>query len=560
MRMIIRQYIASLKEENELDTLLSNTLFANKIIPQTKTTKGARQRGVDIEAIGLDETGVKRLYIITVKRGDLDRKMWDKDQNAVRQSVDQIIETHLRLLNSKLKKLPCTIVVATNGEMKQTVDEDWKGYVEKNTKNNLEFEFWGLGTIADMVDTNIIANTMLQKDDLALLRKTLALIEDNEYDLSHYYQLLNNLFNTSKKLTQKNVVKTLRLTLLLQNILFKWCQEIGNLKNAYVASEKVLLVTTNYIVNHKLSKKKSIWDEYFNIFFSRLNIGWEYVKKIKPQLEIPFRLGHYANAVAYEYPIICFEQIGIISQIGLEHIYFLNFLDANESLKESNIYRINFITEAITKLIQNNPGAYFPQFDDHIIDISLALQFYFETLNYNSGKDYLELLTERLIQSYKHLNKFIPLFRTDFDELNLVWAKGEEPKSKSSHLILTLAEWNLVFGNLWGYHLLSTCCSEKGIYKNVNLQCWMPDSDTEHFYYSKFGMTNSGTAITSYKLPQDYTLHINRIYEEREKFDFYEKFTKFNRFWFLPNLASRHFRKLQFPILWRRYILENASA
>lgn len=560
MRMIIRQYVSSLKEENELDTLLSNTLYANKIIPQTKTTKGARQRGVDIEAIGLDNEGVKRLYIITVKQGDLDRKMWDQDQNAVRQSVDQIIETHLRLLNSKLKKLPCTIVVATNGEMKQTVDEDWKGYVEKNSKPKLEFEFWGLGTIADMVDTNIIADTMLSKDQLTLLRKTLALVEDNEYDLTHYYQLINNLYNPERKLNQKNLIKTLRLSLLLQNVLYKWCEDIGNIKNAYVASERLLLVVSNYIIEQDLGRKKFIWNEYFNLFISRLEIGWQYAKKIRPQLEIPYRLGHYSNAIPYEYPIICLEQLGILAEIGLEHLYFFKILENNNDLKEANIFRIQFINESITLLIKNNPGSYFPQFDDHIIDISLVLQFYYETMSFDTGHWYLELITNRIIQSYKYLNKFFPLFRTDFDELNRVWGKSKEPKSKSSHLILILAEWNLIFGNLFGYQLLSKCCSEKGIYKDINLQMWMPDSDTENSYYSSYGMSQSGTTVTSYLIPEKHVELVDRIFDETEKFNPYDSFEKYTKFWFLPNLASRHYRKIQFPILWRKYFVKKVSA
>lgn len=559
MRMIIRQYVSSLKEENELDTLLSNTLFANKIIPQTKTTKGARRRGVDIEAIGLDNEKVKRLYIITVKQGDLDRKTWDQDQNAVRQSLDQIIETHLRLLNSKLKKLPCTIVVATNGEIKQTVDEDWKGYVEKNSKPELDIEFWGLQTIADMVDTNIIANTMLSKDELALFRKTLALIEDNEYDLSHFYSLINKLFNPEKKLTQEKLIKTLRISLLIQNVLFKWCEDIGNLKNSYIASERLILVVSNYIIDHKLERNKYIRNEYFKLFISRFEIGWQYAKKIRPQLEIPFRLGHYSNAVPYEYPIICMEQLGILAEIGLEHLYFFNNLDNNSNQKEAYLYKIKFINKSITLLISNNPGSYFPQFDDQIIDITLVLQFYFETMNFDTGLWYLDLLTNRIIQSYQYLNKFFPLFRTDFDELNRVWVKNEEPKSKSSHLILILAEWNLIFGNLFGYQLLSKCCSEKGIYKSINLQMWMPDEETENYYYNSYGMNQSGTAVTSYQIPENHKILVDRILEENEKFNPYENFKKYNKFWFLPNLAARHYRKIQFPILWRKNILKEVS-
>ncbi|MBJ6474404.1 hypothetical protein JGT24_23945, partial [Enterobacter hormaechei] len=54
MKVLISQYIRTLKERNELDRLLPNLLLSMSIVPLFTTQTGTRQYGVDIAAIGKD--------------------------------------------------------------------------------------------------------------------------------------------------------------------------------------------------------------------------------------------------------------------------------------------------------------------------------------------------------------------------------------------------------------------------------------------------------------------------------------------------------------------------
>lgn len=142
MRFILSEYITLLKEDGELDTLLTDLLMAMKITPISKPQRG-RQHGVDIAAVGIDpEDGKKKVYLFVVKQKNLTRSSWNKEVNSVRPSLDEVIDVYIpTMLDKRYKKLPIKIVVATNGEMVQNVQINWKNYVDNNSKKKRKYAF-----------------------------------------------------------------------------------------------------------------------------------------------------------------------------------------------------------------------------------------------------------------------------------------------------------------------------------------------------------------------------------------------------------------------------------
>ena len=96
MRLVLVEYLRMLRESGEFDILLPDLLLAMNIVPISKSQKGARQAGVDLAAVGPDDSGVKTLWLFVLKRGDLARRDWDTAQQAVRQSLDEIKDVYLR--------------------------------------------------------------------------------------------------------------------------------------------------------------------------------------------------------------------------------------------------------------------------------------------------------------------------------------------------------------------------------------------------------------------------------------------------------------------------------
>jgi hypothetical protein len=548
MRLMIKEYISSLREEGELDKFLKEILFIKKIIPLTNIKKGPRQHGVDIAAIGKDDDDIKKLFIITVKCGDINRKVWDGDQNAVRQSLDQIQETFIYNLTPSQKRLPIKIVVATNGYMDQTIDLDWKGFVNKHEKDNVKFEFWSLDTISDLVDEEIITTSMFNPSQLSLFRKTLALIEDNDYNLSHFQSLLNSLLDNKELKSERTLIKQLRLVNLLLNMLYKWCQDADNLRNAYLASEKVILLICPIVKKLTVDKAKHAIPEYSKILITRSNIAFSYVKKVKPEFEHKHGLSYYASAFAQDYPLICFEQIGILALVGLEHIHYANMF-ANE---KANIdYCSKVVSEIYTslgKLINNNPASVFPQFDDHIVDITLLLQFYAQSKAIDDAYTYLERLIHHIVDAYNNFNKFFPLFDTSYDQLSEFHFHGEHIPMTSSHLFPIIAEYSLAFGFYDLYAKIQQLCNE--IWPDLKLIMWFPEENTEDTYYCTNVMHGNGSAIIT-TFPENYVDYLSLIKMDNEHLINGSLFPITNAFPFLPLISSRHHRNLLFPVYWR---------
>ncbi len=89
MRLIIKDYLLQLKEKDELDLLLCDLLFQMGYITDNKPETGNRQYGVDIRAHNKHE-----VLLCVVKQGNLDRRNWDSGPNAVRQSLNEILDVY----------------------------------------------------------------------------------------------------------------------------------------------------------------------------------------------------------------------------------------------------------------------------------------------------------------------------------------------------------------------------------------------------------------------------------------------------------------------------------
>ena len=113
MRLIIKHYLSVLKERDELDAILPDLLLAMDIPPISRPQVGTGQLGVDIAAVGIDpKDGIKKLFLLSVKPGDLGRSDWDNaSSQAVRPSLIDILETYLPTrVSPEHKELPKKIL------------------------------------------------------------------------------------------------------------------------------------------------------------------------------------------------------------------------------------------------------------------------------------------------------------------------------------------------------------------------------------------------------------------------------------------------------------------
>jgi len=99
VKLILAQYLRTLKERDEFDRLLPDLLLAMGYVSVSKPQTGVRQYGVDLAAVGASpEDGVQELLLLVIKRGDIGRADWDTGPQSVRQSLNEVFDVYLKTL------------------------------------------------------------------------------------------------------------------------------------------------------------------------------------------------------------------------------------------------------------------------------------------------------------------------------------------------------------------------------------------------------------------------------------------------------------------------------
>ena len=550
MRFILSEYITLLKEDGELDALLSDLLVGMKITPLSLPEKG-RQHGVDIAAVGIDPEDRKRkVFLFVVKQGNLTRSNWDSKVNSVRPSLNEIKDVYINsMLESKYADLRIKIVVATNGEIGQNVQINWKQYIDENTAENITYEFWGTGKIVSMLDNYLISEKLFPGEYQSLLRKTLAFIELSDYNFSHFYELLNQILNENEKQKQK-ILKKLRLIRLCLNILFKWSQDINNLKPAILASERCMLLAWDWIAKNKHFDKDYVKKEYYLIFSLKRRIGITFFNKVASHYTTQHSIYRYSKN-NIEYSLNCWEHVGILSTIGLAELQEFRFLLASGKEEEAKVLlkSSEIITNTLASFIVNNPPLNTPIYDEHSIEIALALRLLWITGKKQSARNWINNIVISLHNNFA-IYKTLPLFRTNFDRLVDINNGDEKSEVDSSMILVILLEYAILLDDSELYDEIKSLV--KDYLPKLNLQIWFATEEVESFFCSKKYSQSEGTlkhSIEIYENLEDYKKEIVEeidLFIKEENFEFYS-----SGFLLIAHIASRHFRAQPFPIYWR---------
>lgn len=546
LKLIIKEYLTTLKEDKELDLLLSDLLLNMRIMPLIKPEKGVRQYGVDLMGFGKDEDDNKeKLFLFVVKKGDLDRQNWDSGPQAIRPTLNEIKDTYIpKLLENKYKNTIIKVITVFNGDIKQSVYPNFIGYIDSNqVLNKIEYDYWNGDKLTLLVEQYILNENLFPPEYQKSLRKTLALIGDTDYNLNDYYMLIDQILNSRGK-SLKHQIQKLRIINLCLNIVLHWCEEANNIKPAVFASERTILRIWEWKKNIQDHPKK-INVEIANIL-STLNKIWTiYFVKVAPSFSIKDGLfGYGSGADRVEYPLLTFEQIGIISLIGINHFYNGMFSNKNDFTNE-----INIIGNSLINLITNNNICFQPLYDGHIIDISLALLLLKMYKKDTFAKWWIKNIADRIVMNYR-LRKFFPLFSDSYDELIENEFMPKEPDISSSTLLYILLEWAVIYNDdkLYDY-LVKIFRSE---FSEIDLQLWYPDEKIEEVMYKNNASLHSGTMFTT----KFYDISFEEIRKQMEvhfnKFGIYDKLTFMKEGIVIIGLiASRHFRAPIFPFYWR---------
>lgn len=568
MKLVIAEYLRSLKERDELDRLLPDLLVEMGYVPVARPQTGNRQYGVDIAARGRNsEFDLDELMLVVVKQGDIGRAEWDGDNQSVRQSINEIFDVYLKShLEPQDHDRSIRIVVATNGELKQTVQASWSGFVSDN-KARACIEFWGADTIAELIETHLLDEHIFLDEDRRDLRRALALSGDSEYDRQDLYRLFKRSLDlndkgrlTDKPKTGKALLKALRIVNLSAQMFAHWTlRDDGDTRQGLFAVERAMLWTWHRIcLADEKDKQSAIVGPLRLIWWIYYRFTIQYHARIQPYCFVENSIIRYASN-GPESSLIAFEQIGILASIVL----FQGFHPVSTE-EEKAFYSNNaqIVIEALEAFLKNNGISSSPCLDRHSQDITLALVALFGLGRVETAKDWLKKLFRNVDYAYK-AKKFIPIATDSLDDLveEGGWFGGQanERMMETSWMLAIFAGWSAILGMDKMYEVLAQNVRDR--YPEICIQLWHPEKDIYRHLYFQPAHSESGVAEAPIELPataSEYRQQMQMICESEFGEILRESPAAQSGLMVLDFIAYRHFSTPVQPVFW--YSLLNNTA
>ncbi len=494
MKLILREYLASLKERKELDALLPDLLSQMGLEVFSRPDIGGRQYGVDIAAYGSIDGNLDAVYLLSVKSGDLGRNDWEGNSvQSLKPSLGEILDVYIPThLPPAYKDKPIVICLCFGGEVKETVRLNVSQYENKNKTDQISFSEWNGDVIAGYIENYLLREELLPENCRPLLRKSLALLDEPQASYKYFNELVRTLaaIETTKP---EEVLTILRQINLCLWILYVWCRDQDNIETAYQSSELVTLLAWDLSKPFFDGRKKTevaIIESLWAIEDLHIQIAENFMENIV----FPFANKFHALSSAVspscslDINLKLFDILGRVALSGLWSFWQLERIPSVNSTKQER----SFLTEkiekhrvAIVQILVNNPILFSPYKDDQAIDISIVLVF----LDLTHSKGDIHSWLYNVMQSCLHLfgrNGNYPCNLQAYHELI------EHPMRDSETYLEEVTTGSIL------YPLIATVSAiynfddiydlvrqvKNNYLKHCNFQAWYPDSTTEEHFYT----------------------------------------------------------------------------
>lgn len=544
-----------LRESKELDSLLCTLLLAMGIEPWSKPQIGVRQHGVDLAATGkISDADEKSVLLFVVKQGNLGRNDWDSGNNAIRQSINEILDVFIGTqIPSSDSDLHIKIILCTGGSLLPEALFNWNRFTAQHKNERVSFDFWGADKLSLLIRTHLLNEFAFPQKHQKALRKTLAFLGDPLVtDVSYFNNMISSILADSPVKTERQTTRALTLVNFALSMLVCWASGEKNLKPAYDAAEHAHLCIWNWLITREVKLTKKI----IHLFNSNFSIMTQAMDAYRLRLE------NYCvtrNSMARNLSssllvhLRTFDVMGRLALYGniLMHCHARNPSEATEKQLFQCTYNLK-------KLIQNNPISMSPAYDSHSIEICLSLLLFysFEELH-RFARDWINEMINKTTYSYRTGTQF-PVDTDSFDDF--LDANHEELKSKKeltsvSSFLPMLSEWCVIFNDKENYDIIRQAVEK--YFQHTNLSLWYQDEKTEKVLYTSNAAKTSGGAASLIKIPESMEeFKKNIILRNESAYNVSRLSCVYYDLPFLALISSRHHRTPLLPVFWEAAILK----
>lgn len=498
MKLLIRDYLASLRERDELDAVLPDLLSELGFNVYSRPQRGTSQLGVDIAAVGKDDDGEKKLFLFSVKQGDLTRQDWDGNPQALRSSLDEIIDAYIpHRVPSRYKDLKIVICLAFGGDVNEQVREKLTGFIDRNTSAKVTFDEWNGDKIAGMILNGILREEILPKPLRSSFQKAVAMVDEPDVSYEHFSRLAESLRKAGIASGKARVRSARQLNICLW-ILFVWARSAGNIESPYRASELALLMAWELLrptLGSNRRELKALSLVVRQMIELHLTISMEFIDhRVLPYADkfhgISMATGSRSSL---DVNLALFEVLARISLAGL-WLYWIGER-GGETHVEQIRQRVAQLAQTGLTIIRNNPILFLPITDGQGTSIALFLQLWLVSgIDAVGVTSWLQEMAKRLEFTILTRGRYTTSL-SDYRDL------AEHPRDRSddyfkeatagSTVVPLIAVWLHALGATQDVEALSRLAQNE--LEHCTLQLWLPDATSEEKFY--IGDRSHGRAL-----------------------------------------------------------------
>ena len=561
MKIIFRQYLASLRERGELDAVLPDLLSQLGYTVISRPAIGTRQYGVDVAAIGPAGEGRKqKLYLFSIKQGDLTRTDWDDGSpQALRPSINEIVDVYIPTRIAKAhQKYEIVICLCFGGEVHQAVRDNVTQFTNQLTRDGLSFEEWNGDRLAGLLVQGVLREQLVDKALRTSFRKAVAMVDEPEIAFLHFSKLIEGLC-TGAHATSKQRITALRQLNICLWVLFVWARDAGNLEAPFRASERALLYGW-HLVHADIARGGKSGEEVGAAYFELSNLHtiiWDALigEKILPFVGTKHAISEAVNsASSLDVNLKLFETLGRISLHGLNLLWTMNS-DAHVPTARSHWglveAQVDSIAHSIVSLIKSNPILRAPVADHQAVDIAVTLIFLSMMDKWQpAAKSYVEAMINRVVFAYMTRSRYPTThgdYRSLIEHCSNRSDEHREAHTKGSTLFPLLSLWASSLGADKSAGYLAEF-SEKQL-PHCHMQLWFPGPDTEEKLYT--GGIRHGLSFGNIPITTDGESAIGMLEAECKATSHFAQLSAIRLgHWTNVALACRHYRLPIPPNLW----------
>lgn len=479
---IVKQYVASLKEDRELDYIFPLLLerMGFRVLSTPKQSKGQSQYGRDVIAVKR-EKGINTLFLFELK-GFRAKDINDKSLNEKDGLIESMRASKYTLYRDAsipdLDKYAKKYVYVHNGYIEANSVATLDGFVSKEFPEK-NFERWGLDKLTELFSKYLFEETILtDSESYRLFKKVLVLLDSEENDYSDIVSLVERqieLVDSHEKLSKRTELNFFATLSLIGGMVYYYAEDADNLYPAKFCMDTIVLKTWGWILRRTLEDTK-IKGLFFPIVIQQVSVYEEYLNKIIGATG--FKNGFYGfvphDTEKFFYPLRCYDFLNDLLY------YFCAMLSLGTTERD-----LEACKSLVKSIIDNNDGFEMPLLDTHSIPILLLFRYFMikpQERDCEFVAEFLAASVLNVVARYKDMGMWPEMTGNRKALAKSLYSKSDDYHCESSLLLTTLVELLAYIGAADCYKVLRQSIIDSG----VNLQVAYPihdeyDIETELF-------------------------------------------------------------------------------